>query len=150
MLRTAMTIDGSALSTNVAYARPAAAATAAAGEGGGLFVQDTLASVTGTIFSENSAWVDNAEPAASRATGGGAAVVTATAGSPSALTLASSSFLLNTAGGVPRNMGGGVYKDVPSTLNRGEDTEVAVMEVDAGAPHKSFNDVNLGQAVRDT
>lgn len=147
MLRTAMTIDGSALSTNVAYARPASPATAAAGEGGGLFVQDTLASVTGTTFSENSAWVDNAEPTGSRAGGGGAAVVTVTGASPSTLTLASSSFMLNTAGGVPRNMGGAVYKDVPSTLNRA-DTEVLEMERDAGAQYKSFNDVNLGQAVR--
>jgi hypothetical protein len=146
-LRTAMTIDGSALTSNVAYARPASTATPAAVEGGGLFVLDSIANVVSTTFSGNSAWVDNAEPAGSRVGGGGAAVVTASSSNPSTLTLTSSSLLLNTVGGVPRHGGGALYKDVASQLSQ-VDLEVIEMNQDDGVAYKSFNDVNLGAPVR--
>lgn len=142
-----MTIDGSALNSNVAFARPASPVTTVAVEGGGLFMLDTIAHVASTAFSENSAWADNAAPAGSRVGGGGAAVITETKSAPSALTLTSASFLLNTAGGVPRHLGGALYKDLPSQLEQG-DSEVVQMVGDADVQYKSFNDVNLGELVR--
>jgi hypothetical protein len=139
-------------SNNVAYGYAADANSPLLVQGGAAYFQDATARVTGATFLQNTAWVAGAHPTLSETGGGGVALLTQTATTPTDLALAQSSFLLNTAGGVAKNYGGALYKDVLSTLNDQGGVRVVPMEkelagTDAEA-HKSFNDVVLATPVR--
>lgn len=108
-------------------------------EGAGMYLVDTFANVSSTIFTVNTAWIDEGSAASSQVMGGGLNIATATAATPSMVNLASAKFVGNTVGGVERNVGGALYKDLASRLTHA-DTEVVDMLADGTAADKSFND----------
>ena len=142
-------------SWNVAYGDAADAGRTMVVQGGAVYLQDATASISSATFLQNTAWVAGADKASSETAGGGVALLTwatGAAASPTTLTLAESSFLLNTAGGVPRNQGGALYKDLLSTLNDAGGVRVVPMEAPLAGTEdkldKSLNDVTLEEAVR--
>ncbi len=121
-------------------------------QGGAAYFQDTTAAISAATFLQNTAWASGAHRELSEAGGGGVALVTQAAATPTVLALAGSSFLLNTAGGVPRTYGGALYKDLLSTLDDQGGVRVVPMELTlAGTSeeaHKSLNDMVLATPVR--
>lgn len=108
-------------------------------EGAGMHLVDTSASVISTVFTVNTAWIDEGSSPQSQVMGGGLNVATVTAATPSMVSLESAKFVGNTVGGVDRNVGGALYKDLASRLTD-TNTEVVAMLADGGTADKSFND----------
>lgn len=122
-------------------------------QGGAVYLQDATTSISSATFLQNTAWVAGADGASSETAGGGVALLTwatGAAASPTVLTLTESTFLLNTAGGVPRNHGGALYKDLLSTLNNAGGVRVVPMEAPLAGTEdeldKSLNNIMLVRA----
>lgn len=140
-------------SNNAAYGGATDPASPLVVQGGGLYLQDATANVSSAIFLQNTAWVEHAHEELSETAGGGLALVTyqMTGSSASVLGLAHALFVLNSVGGVPRNFGGALYKDLPSVLEQ-VDVRVVPTEMELAGTgneaHKSLNDVVLVAPVR--
>lgn len=152
MPKDTVSLVASNFSNNVVYGDAADEGSPLVVQGGGLYLQDAVASASAATFLQNTAWVEGANQGLSEAGGGGVALLTQTPSSASVLTLAQASFLLNTVGGVSRNFGGALYKDLLSVLDDERGMEVVPMEMAlAGTEdevHKSLNDVVLVTPVR--
>lgn len=107
--------------------------------GAGMYLVDTSASIISTVFTVNTAWIDEGSSPQSQVMGGGLTIATITAATPSMVSLESAKFVGNTVGGVDRNVGGALYKDLASRLTH-TNTEVVVMLADGGTVDKSFDD----------